>query len=104
LALKALQDRFGDEEDQASFYLGAVENLPKIKISDVSGLRKFYDDLNTNIQVLENMGPDVAMHLNDPRRMKLLSTKLPRNLAVAWATYQDDKGIGSDMRAFAEWL
>ncbi|CAB4024394.1 PREDICTED: uncharacterized protein LOC102806687, partial [Paramuricea clavata] len=104
LALKALQDRFGDEEDQASFYLGAVENLPKIKISDVPGLRKFYDDLNTNIQVLENMGPDVAMHLNDPRRMKLLSTKLPRNLAVAWATYQDDKGIGSDMRAFAEWL
>ena len=61
------------------FYLGAVENLPKIKISDVPGLRKFYDDLNTNIQVLENMGPDVAMHLSDPRRMKLLSTKLPRN-------------------------
>jgi hypothetical protein len=36
--------------------------------------------------------------------MKLLSTKLPRNVAVAWATSQDDKGIGSDMRAFAEWL
>jgi hypothetical protein len=104
LVLKALQDRFGDEEDQASFYLGTVENLPKIKSSDVPGLRKFYDDLNTNIQVLENMGPDVAMHLNDPRRMKLLSTKLPRNLAIAWATYQDEKGIGSDMRAFTEWL
>ena len=56
-----------------------LEPWKTIKISDVPGLRKFYDDLNTNIQVLENMGPDVAMHLSDPRRMKLLSTKLPRN-------------------------
>ena len=50
------------------------------------------------------MGPEVAMHLNDPRRMKLLASKLPRNLVVAWATYQEDHTVGADMRAFAEWL
>jgi hypothetical protein len=42
LVLKTLQDRFGSEDDQASFYLGAMDNLPKIKFSDISGLRKFY--------------------------------------------------------------
>ncbi len=104
LVLKTLQDRFGSEDDQASFYLGAMDNLPKIKFSDISGLRKFYDDLNANIQIIENMGPEVATHLNDPRRMKLLSSKLPHNLAVAWATYQDDHNIGADMSALAEWL
>ncbi len=72
LVLKILQDRFGSEDDQASFHLGAMDNLPKIKFSDISGLRKFYDDLNANIQIIENMGPEVATHLNDPRRMKLL--------------------------------
>ena len=104
LVLKTLQDRFGSEDDHANFYLGAMDNLPKIKFSDVSGLRKFYDDLNANVQIIENMGPEVAMHLNDPRRMKLLASKLPRNLVVAWATYQEDHTVGADMRAFAEWL
>ena len=103
-ALRPLQDRFGNKEDQAGFYLGAVENLLKIKASDVPGLQKFYDEWNIKVQVIENMRPDVAEHLNDPRRMKLLVNKLPSNLVVGWATYQEDKGIGSDMRAFVEWL
>ena len=38
LVLKTLQDRFGSEDDHASSYLGAIDNLPKIKFSDVSGL------------------------------------------------------------------
>ncbi len=37
-----LKTRFGSEDDQASFYLGAMDNLPKIKFSDISGLRTFY--------------------------------------------------------------
>ena len=102
LVLKTLQDRFGSEDDHASFYLEAIDNLPKIKFSDALGLRKFYDDLNANAQIIENMGPEVAMHLNDPRRMKLLASKLPRNLVVAWATYQEDHTVGADMHAFAE--
>ena len=36
--------------------------------------------------------------------MKLLASKLPRNLVVAWATYQEDHTVGADMRAFTEWL
>ena len=50
-----------------------MDNLLKIKFSDVSGLRKFYDDLNANVQIIENVGPEVAVHLNDPRIMKLLA-------------------------------
>ena len=83
MVLKTLQDRFGSEDDHASFYLGAIDNLPMIKFSDVSRLRKFYDDLNANVQIIENMGPEVATKLDDPRRMKLLASKLPHNLVVA---------------------
>ena len=104
LVLKTLQDQFGSEDDHASFYLGAIDNLPRIKFSDVLGLRRFYDDLNVNVQIIENMGPEVAMYLNDPRRMKLLGSKLKRNLVVAWATYHEDHTVAGDMRAFAEWL
>jgi hypothetical protein len=76
-----------------------MDNLPKIKFPDISGLRKFYDDLN--VQIIENMCPEVV---TDPRRMRLLSSKLPHNLVVARATYQEGHNIGADIRAFAEWL
>ena len=51
LILKTLEERFGDEEDQAAFHFGAIDNLPKIRKSDVIGLRKFYDDLKAHVQV-----------------------------------------------------
>ena len=104
LVLKTLQDRLGSDDDQASFYLGVMDNLPKIKFSDVSRLRNFYDDLNANVQIFENMGPEIAVQLNDPRTMKSLPTKLSPNRAVAWATYQEDHAIGADMHVFVEWL
>ena len=50
------------------------------------------------------MGSEITTHLNDPRRMKLLSTKLPRHLAISWVTYQEDHTFGPDMHAFVEWL
>ena len=39
--LKTLQDRFGSEDDEAGFYLGDIDNLPKLKYSEASGLEGF---------------------------------------------------------------
>ena len=83
LILKTLQERFGDDENLVTFHLEAIKNLPTVKRSDVVGLRKFYDDQKAHVQVLENLGPDVYVHVNDPRRMKIVVSKLPSDINVA---------------------
>lgn len=46
LILKTLEDRFGKDEDQEEFHLGAIENLNKVSGRDLKGLRKFYCMMN----------------------------------------------------------
>ena len=53
LMLKTLEDRFGDDDDLAAFHLGAIEDLPRVKEKEASSLRKFFDDLQAHIQILE---------------------------------------------------
>ena len=96
LILKTLEERFGDEEDRVTFHLTAIENLLTIKRNDTAGLRKFFNDLQAHVQVLEGMGPDVSKYLDDPRRMKAVVAKLPPSLAIAWALYKDEKTIDAD--------
>ena len=67
--LKTLEGRFCGEDDHAAFHLGAIEDLPRVKEKETYSLRKFYDDLQAHIQILEAQGPDVACHLCDPRRL-----------------------------------
>ena len=74
LVLKTLEERFGDDDDLAAFHLGAIEDLPRVKEKETSSLRKFFDDLQAHIQILEAQGPDVACHLYDPRRLKVVAT------------------------------
>ena len=78
LILKTLEERFGDEEDQATFHFGAIESLPKIKKTDVVGLRKFYDDLKAHVQVLEGMGPETSIYLDDPQKNENSHCKITR--------------------------
>ncbi len=104
LILKTLEERFGDEEDRVTFHLTAIENLFPIKRNDTAGLRKFFDDLQAHVQVLEGMGPDVSKYLDDPRRMKAVVAKLPASLAIAWSLYKDEKKIDADLRALCDWL
>ena len=89
LFLKTLEQRFRDEEDQAAFHFRAMYNSPKIRKSDVIGLRKFYDELKAHVQVLESLGPDVSVYLNDPRRMRTVVSKLPSDKIVAWTMHKE---------------
>ena len=104
LILKTLEERFGNEEDRVTIHLTAIENLRTIKRNDTAGLRKFFDDLQAHLQVLEGMGPDVSKYLDDPRRMKAVVSKLPVSLAIAWVLYKDGKTIDADLRTFCDWL
>ena len=99
-----MEERFGDEKDQIMFHLEAIENLPTIKRSDVVGLRNFYDDLKAHVQVLESLGPEVYVHVNDPCRMRIIVSKLPSDISKAWTVYKDNKNIDVDMLEFCEWL
>ena len=104
LVLKTLEDRFGDDDDHAAFHLGAIEDLPRVKEKETSSLRKFFDDLQAHIQILEAQGPDVACHLYDPRRLKVVLSKLPTDVVVAWTSYKEDRNLSTDIQPLCEWL
>ena len=104
LVLKTLEERFGDDDDLAAFHLGAIEDLPRVKEKETSSLRKFFDDLQAHIQILEAQGPDVACHLYDPRRLKVVLSKLPTDVVVAWTSYKEDRNLSTDIRLLCEWL
>ena len=104
LVLKTLEDRFGDDDDHAAFHLGAIEDLPRVKEKEASSLRKFFDDLQAHIQILEAQGPDVICHLCDPRRLKVVLSKLPMDVVIAWTSYKEDKNLNNDIRLLCEWL
>jgi len=104
LVLKTLEDRFGDEDDHEAFHLGAIEGLPRVKEKETYSLRKFYDNLQAHIQILEAQGPDVICHLCDPRRLKVVLSKLPTDVVIAWTSYKEDKNLNNDIRLLCEWL
>ena len=104
LVLKTLEDRFCDDDDHAAFHLGAIEDLPRVKEKETSSLRKFFDDLQAHIQILEAQGPDVACHLYDPRRLKVVLSKLPTDVVIAWTSYKEDRNLSTDIRQLCEWL
>ena len=104
LVLKTLEERFGDDDDLAAVHLGAIEDLPRVKEKETSSLRKFFDDLQAHIQILEAQGPDVACHLYDPRRLKVVLSKLPTDVVVAWTSYKEDRNLSTDIRLLCEWL
>ena len=104
LVLKRLEDRFCDDDDHAAFLLGAIEDLPRVKEKETSSLRKFFDDLQAHIQILEAQRPDVACHPYDPRRLKVALSKLPTDVVIAWTSYKEDRNLNNDIRLLCEWL
>ena len=104
LMMETLKDRFGDDDGHAAFHLGAIEDLPRVKERETSSLRKFFDDLQAHIQILEAQGPDVACHLYDPRRLKVVLSKLPTDVVIAWTSYKEDRNLSTDVRLLCEWL
>ena len=104
LVLKTLEDRFGDEDDHAAFHLGAIEDLPRVKEKETYSLRKFYDDRQAHIQILEAQGRDVICHLCDPRRLKVVLSKLPMDVVIAWTSYREDENLNNNIRLLCEWL
>ena len=59
-----------------------------MKEKETSSLRKFFEDLQAHTQIHEAQGPDVACHLYDRRRLKVVLSKLPTDVVVAWKTYK----------------
>ena len=84
--------------------LGAIEDLPRVKEKEISSLRKFFDDLQAHIQILEAQGPHVARHLYDPKRLKVVLSKLPTDVVVAWTSYKENRNLNTDIRLLCEWL
>lgn len=79
-----LEDRFGDDDDQEEFHLGAIENLNEVSGRDVQGLRKFHDELQAHVHILEAFGPDKVKHFDDLKRLKTVLSKLPADTVFAW--------------------
>ena len=70
LVLKTLEDVIGDDNNHTAFHLRAIQGLPRVK--ETSSLRKIYYELQAHIQILEAQGSNIACHLCDPRRLKVV--------------------------------
>ena len=105
LIVKALEVRFGSDEDLEELHLDAIESLDKVSNNkDIKALRKFYDELQAHVSIIEAMGPDEAKHLDDPKRLKTVLGKLPRDIVFGWTKYRVENGISTDLTYFCHWL
>ena len=61
-ALKLLKDRYGNNQIIISAHMNALVKLPKVRNNDIRGLRKFYDDIESNIRSLSSLGIETITH------------------------------------------
>ena len=61
-ALKLLKDRYGNNQIIISAHMNALVKLPKVRNNDIRGLRKFYDDIESNIRSLSSLGIETIAH------------------------------------------
>ena len=64
----------------------------------------FFDDLQAHVQILEAEGSGFACHLSDTRRLKIVLSKLPADVVIAWTNYKNDRNVTVDIRLLYEWL
>ena len=59
VSLKMLQDRYGDQQVLISSFMNKLLNLePTSSLSDVTELRKLYDEIETQVRCLNSLGLD----------------------------------------------
>ena len=57
-ALDLLKNRYGNPHIIVSAHMSALLKLAKVESDDLYGLRKFYDDAESNVRSLRNLGID----------------------------------------------
>ena len=67
-------------------------------------LRKSYDELQAHASIIEAMGQGEAKHLDDPKRLKTVLGKLPRDIVFGWTKYRVENGISTDLTYFCHSL
>ena len=61
-ALKLLKHRYGNNQIIISAHINALFKLPKVRNNNIHGLRKFYDDIQSNIRSLSSLGIETSTH------------------------------------------
>ena len=62
-APKLLKNRkYGNNQKTISAHMNALVTLQKVRNDDIHGLRKFYDDIETNIRSLSSLGIKIRVH------------------------------------------
>ena len=63
--------------------MNVLVKLPKVRNDDIHGLRKFYDDIQSNIRNLSSLGTEASTH--GTLIATLISEKLPQEIKLTVA-------------------
>ena len=63
--------------------MNVLVKLPKVRNDDIHGLRKFYDDIESNIRNLSSLGIEASTH--GTLIATLISEKLPQEIKLTVA-------------------
>ena len=63
--------------------MNVLVKLPKVRKDDIHGLRKFYDDIQSNIRNLSSLGTEASTH--GTLIATLISEKLPQEIKLTVA-------------------
>ena len=93
-ALDILKDRFGNEQILISVHMNNLLKLEPIKsIAFMRGLRRVYDNIETQVRSLRNLGVDSRQY--GPMLIPILCSKTPSGFEFIYITNQSEKAFGT---------
>ncbi|XP_043212217.1 trichohyalin-like [Amphibalanus amphitrite] len=84
-ALKALEERFGQDDDIIKHNLNSIFNAPDPMEDDAEALERFQATVHCAVTILHSMGADADLHSSDSLHRTV--EKLPRDLRREWGKF-----------------
>ncbi|XP_043242361.1 uncharacterized protein LOC122392013 [Amphibalanus amphitrite] len=84
-ALKALEERFGQDDDIIKHNLNSIFNAPDPMEDDAEALERFQATVHCAVTILQSMGADADIHSSDSLHRTV--EKLPRDLRREWGKF-----------------
>ena len=78
--MEILRNRFGNTQTIITAHMNALLKLENVPNDDLFGLRKFYDEVETNVRSLSNLG--VKTESYSALLVSLVMEKLPQELRL----------------------
>ena len=101
LAMKTLEDRYGNPALVVEGFIKRVREWPKVR--GLQDINSFYTQVSQLVQMFERMG--YTSDLQGKGLLSDLTSKLPVNMLESWGNYVVKHGAGDpNVQLFFEWL